>query len=146
MSAYAQISGNLGQNPELRQTNGGTPVLNLSLASNRVRKNKEGEKISIPDWFRSTTGSSGNVRTWTRMSSSAVISVRTGCWTWAVAPAGTWFSRPVIRPGSAGIQMGPRRGQLNLEQPTTDNQHRTSNDQRPASSVAGQHRHFDANN
>lgn len=54
MSAYAQISGHLGQDVELRQTNGGTPVVNLSLASNRYRKNAEGEKINIADWFRVT--------------------------------------------------------------------------------------------
>jgi len=54
MSAYAQITGHLGQDVELRQTNGGTPVVNLSLASNRYRKNTEGEKISIADWFRVT--------------------------------------------------------------------------------------------
>lgn len=54
MSAYAQITGHLGQDIELRQTNGGTPVVNLSLASNRSRKNAEGEKISIADWFRVT--------------------------------------------------------------------------------------------
>lgn len=54
MSACAQISGHLGQEVELRQTNGGTPVVNLSLASHRTRKDEHGEKINIPDWFRVT--------------------------------------------------------------------------------------------
>ena len=54
MSAYAQISGHLGQEVELRQTNGGIPVVNLSLASHRTRKDENGEKINIPDWFRVT--------------------------------------------------------------------------------------------
>lgn len=54
MSAYAQISGHLGQDVELRQTNGGIPVVNLSLASHRTRKDENGEKINIPDWFRVT--------------------------------------------------------------------------------------------
>ena len=38
----------------LRQTNGGVSVVNLSLASNRTRKDEAGEKISVPDWFRIT--------------------------------------------------------------------------------------------
>ena len=54
MSAYAQISGHLGQDVELRQTNNGTPVVNLSLASNRFKKNADGEKVSVADWFRVT--------------------------------------------------------------------------------------------
>lgn len=54
MSAYAQITGHLGQDVELRQTNGGVSVVNLSLASNRTRKDEQGERINIPDWFRIT--------------------------------------------------------------------------------------------
>nr|WP_281719836.1 single-stranded DNA-binding protein [Nitrosomonas nitrosa] len=54
MSAYAQITGHLGQDVELRQTNGGVSVVNLSLASNRTRKDDSGEKVSLPDWFRIT--------------------------------------------------------------------------------------------
>jgi single-strand DNA-binding protein len=54
MPAYAQISGHLGQDVELRQTNGGTPVVNVSLASNRFKKDAGGEKLSVADWFRVT--------------------------------------------------------------------------------------------
>jgi len=54
MPAYAQISGNLGQDVELRFTHGGTPVANVSLASNRFKKDAGGEKVSIADWFRVT--------------------------------------------------------------------------------------------
>ena len=54
MSAYAQVSGRLGQEPELRYTNSDVPVLNLSIASNRQKKDANGEKISIADWFRIT--------------------------------------------------------------------------------------------
>ncbi|MCI0338615.1 MAG: single-stranded DNA-binding protein [Acidobacteria bacterium] len=54
MSAYAQIIGRLGQDPELNSTNGGTAVLNISVASNRQRKNSDGERISVADWFRVT--------------------------------------------------------------------------------------------
>ncbi len=50
--ATAQITGRLGQTPELSYTHGGTPVVNLSVASNRQKKNGDGEKISIADWFR----------------------------------------------------------------------------------------------
>src|SRR5262245_18063998 len=51
MSAFAQIIGRLGFEPELRHTNGGTPVVNLSVANNRSVKVGE-ERESIADWFR----------------------------------------------------------------------------------------------
>ncbi len=54
MSAFAQVSGRLGQEPELRYTNSDVPVLNLSIASNRQRKDTSGEKTTIADWFRVT--------------------------------------------------------------------------------------------
>lgn len=53
MSAYAQISGRLGSEPELRFTNSGTPVINLSVANNRSVKVGE-ERQSIADWFKVT--------------------------------------------------------------------------------------------
>lgn len=52
MTSTAQITGRLGQTPELNHTHGGTPVVNLSIASNRQKKNGDGEKISVADWFR----------------------------------------------------------------------------------------------
>jgi single-strand DNA-binding protein len=54
MSAFAQVMGRLGQDPDLRYTNSGTPVVNLSVASNRQRKNGDGEKFSVADWYRIT--------------------------------------------------------------------------------------------
>ncbi|HZS06755.1 MAG TPA: single-stranded DNA-binding protein [Blastocatellia bacterium] len=54
MPAFAQLIGRLGQDPELRYTNGGNPVVNLSVASNRQKKGAEGERVSVADWFRIT--------------------------------------------------------------------------------------------
>ena len=54
MSAYAQISGRLGQDPDLRYTNSDVPVLNLSIASHRQKRDANGEKVSVADWFRIT--------------------------------------------------------------------------------------------
>ena len=51
MVATGQIAGNLGFDPELRHTNGGTPVLNLSVANNRSVKIGEGRE-SVADWFK----------------------------------------------------------------------------------------------
>jgi single-strand DNA-binding protein len=51
MPAFAQISGNLGFEPQLRQTNTGTPVLNLSVANNRTIKIGE-RRESVADWFK----------------------------------------------------------------------------------------------
>src|SRR5262245_51660302 len=52
MSAFAQITGRLGQDPVLNYTNGGAPVVNLSVASNRQKKDAGGEKINLTDWYR----------------------------------------------------------------------------------------------
>src|SRR5262245_21224886 len=54
MGSTAQITGRIGQTPQLNYTHGGTPVINLSIASNRQKKNEEGERISVADWFRVT--------------------------------------------------------------------------------------------
>jgi single-strand DNA-binding protein len=52
MPAFAQIAGRLGQDPALNYTNGGTPVVNLSVACNRQKKGAGGEKINLADWYR----------------------------------------------------------------------------------------------
>jgi single-strand DNA-binding protein len=51
MGAFAQILGRIGSAPELRYTNGGTPVVNLSVANNRS-VSADGERQSIADWFK----------------------------------------------------------------------------------------------
>ncbi len=53
MSAYAVISGRLGVEPELRFTNGGTPVINLSIANNRSIKVGD-KRETVADWFKVT--------------------------------------------------------------------------------------------
>jgi single-strand DNA-binding protein len=53
MSAFAQLSGHLGYEPELRRTNGGTPVVNLSVANNRSVKIGD-TRESVADWFKVT--------------------------------------------------------------------------------------------
>jgi single-strand DNA-binding protein len=53
MSAFGQISGRLGIDPELRHTNGGTPVVNLSVANNRLVKVGD-TRETVADWFKIT--------------------------------------------------------------------------------------------
>src|SRR5262245_10360823 len=53
MSAFCQLSGRLGFEPELRRTNGGTPVVNLSVANNRSVKIGD-KRESVADWFKVT--------------------------------------------------------------------------------------------
>jgi len=53
MSAFGQISGRLGLDPELRYTNGGTPVVNLSVANNRSVKVSDARE-TVADWFKIT--------------------------------------------------------------------------------------------
>ena len=47
-----QIIGNLGRDPEMRFTQGGTPVTNFSVAVNRSWQSREGETREETEWFR----------------------------------------------------------------------------------------------
>lgn len=51
MYAFGIISGRLGSEPELRYTNSGTPVVNLSVANNRSVKVGE-TRETIADWHK----------------------------------------------------------------------------------------------
>ncbi len=48
------LLGNLGQNPELRYTQSGQPVLNLRLATNERFKNRDGEWQDRTEWHSIT--------------------------------------------------------------------------------------------
>ena len=45
-----QLIGNLGQNPEVKELNGGKKVVKFSLATNETYKNKAGEKVTDTQW------------------------------------------------------------------------------------------------
>jgi single-strand DNA-binding protein len=47
-----QIIGNLGRDPEMRFTPGGSPVTQFSVAVNRRRKGSDGQVAEETDWFR----------------------------------------------------------------------------------------------
>ena len=46
------VVGNLGKDPELRYTPNGTPVANLSVATNSSYTNQQGEQVKETTWFR----------------------------------------------------------------------------------------------
>lgn len=46
------VVGNLGRDPELRYTPNGTPVTNLSVATNNNYTNQQGEQVKETTWFR----------------------------------------------------------------------------------------------
>ncbi len=46
------LIGNLGADPEIRYTPGGTAVANFSLATTETYTNKEGEKVTKTEWHR----------------------------------------------------------------------------------------------
>ena len=48
----AIIVGRLGKDPELRYTGGGTPVVNMSVATSENYKDKEGQKQEKTEWHR----------------------------------------------------------------------------------------------
>lgn len=54
----AQIIGNLGQDPDMRYSQNGVPLLRFSVASNRRRKDAQGQQYDETTWFRVTV--SGN--------------------------------------------------------------------------------------
>jgi single-strand DNA-binding protein len=51
---YQRITlvGNLGRDPELRYLQNGTPVTNLSVATNNNYTNQQGEQVKETTWFR----------------------------------------------------------------------------------------------
>ena len=48
------LVGNLGRDPELRYTSGGTPVCQFTMATNERRKDKNGDRQDVTTWFRVT--------------------------------------------------------------------------------------------
>ena len=46
------LVGNLGKDPEMRMVNPETTVTEFSLATSRVYKNKQGEKVDKTEWHR----------------------------------------------------------------------------------------------
>ena len=65
-----QIIGNLGRDPEMRFTQGGTPVTNFSVAVNRSWQSRDGEMREETEWFR--------VVAWTRLAEIANEYLRRG--------------------------------------------------------------------
>lgn len=51
------LIGNLGRDPEMRYTQGGTPVCQLSLATTRSYTNKSNERVEETEWHRVTVWS-----------------------------------------------------------------------------------------
>ena len=45
-----QLIGNLGQNPEVKELDGGKKVAKFSLATNETYRNKAGEKVTDTQW------------------------------------------------------------------------------------------------
>lgn len=46
------LIGNLGETPEVRHTEAGTAVCNISVATNERYKNKEGEMVDSTEWHK----------------------------------------------------------------------------------------------
>ena len=44
------LIGNLGQNPEVKELNGGNKLAKFSLATNETYRNKAGEKVTETQW------------------------------------------------------------------------------------------------
>ena len=65
-----QIIGNLGRDPEMRFTQGGTPFTNFSVAVNESWQTRDGEQQEHTEWF--------NVTAWARLAEVANEYLRRG--------------------------------------------------------------------
>ena len=54
MRNKVQLIGNLGQNPEVKELNGGKKLAKFSLATNETYRNKAGEKVTDTQWHNLT--------------------------------------------------------------------------------------------
>lgn len=52
---HVSVTGNLTRSPELRATQGGTPVLSFGIAVNDRRKNASGQWEDVPNFFECVT-------------------------------------------------------------------------------------------
>lgn len=52
---HVSVTGNLTRSPELRATQGGTPVLSFGIAVNDRRKNDAGQWEDVPNFFECVT-------------------------------------------------------------------------------------------
>ncbi|MGL2965252.1 single-stranded DNA-binding protein [Flavobacterium sp. XGLA_31] len=54
MRNKVQLIGHVGQEPEIKNLEGGKKVANLTLATNEYYKNDKGEKVEQTEWHRIT--------------------------------------------------------------------------------------------
>ena len=52
MKNSVQLVGNVGQDPEIKNLEGGKKVANFSIATNESYKNEKGEKVDQTEWHR----------------------------------------------------------------------------------------------
>ena len=52
MKNSVQLVGNVGQDPEIKNLEGGKKVANFSIATNESYKNDKGEKVDQTEWHR----------------------------------------------------------------------------------------------
>jgi single-strand DNA-binding protein len=52
MKNSVQLVGNVGQDPEIRNLEGGKKVVNFSIATSDSYKNEKGEKVDQTEWHR----------------------------------------------------------------------------------------------
>lgn len=105
----ALIYGNLTRDPELKSLPSGTPVVNFSIATNRVFKDKEGKKQESVDFHNIVVfGKSAElVSQYLRKGSSALIEGRIQTRSWD-SPNGEKKYRTEIV--ADHVQFGPRGG------------------------------------
>ncbi len=54
MKNRVQLIGNVGNDPEIKNLDGGRKLANLTLATNETYKNDKGEKVEQTEWHRLT--------------------------------------------------------------------------------------------
>ena len=78
------LIGNLGKDPEMKTTQGGTAVLSFSLATQDSRKNKSGEWEKVTDWHNVTMfgNTAEHANSWLKKGSKVYIEgkIKTDSW------------------------------------------------------------------
>ena len=107
----AIILGNLGQDPELRYTTGGSAVCTLSIATTDVRKDQNGERQENTEWHRVVVWNkqAENCAKYLAKGRSVYVEGRIQTRSWEDQSGQKKYSTEVIAPNSSVCRRSGRR-------------------------------------
>lgn len=132
----ALIIGNLTRDPELRSLPSGIQVSSFSVATNRVWKNKEGQKQEAADFHNVVVfgRQAETVAQYLKKGSSVLVEGRMQTRSWDDKTSGAKKYRTEIV--ADRVQFGPRSGSVSSGAPSSGGSKKTEPDEKPASGEA----------